>query len=692
MSADAAPAAATTPSIAIPPAPNTAPTATGAGPRQSLLASMVAPVEPARPAFTLAPATAAQNPSQGGNDVPAGGVSSAAFHDTTTTADTKTDSTSREGAGKPKQGMIRALVLAAATRWAKGGGTANKRLDMHKARAQADQVKETRQVTVNRSPGTGGGTGPGKGSGASGGRGSKGSGAGSAGGSANGAGGKSLDRKSSGGTKNSGSTGPSTGPKNNTSPTKGPKNPSAPDKGGNTRGPSGASGSSGRGGTGRFGGGGSGGGKNTGGGRTDSSATPKPAKTKDTPANTPKRTTPDPKGSGKTGTSGGTAAGGAKGSAGSAGKPGKDGKAAPAPTTPKGPSTGGSTKDAPAGPRIPKQTTTNDKKTTGKNTGDTAKDTKAKPDLTKDQKPKDPTAKTSDTPDKPDPASKTPGDAKQTTGKTATTDEAATADASGTPLATQPARETGYRDGARAGKAAAHVRAYRDGIKDGWNDTLDAADHEKAQLDQAHADRKNSRKDQNMARGKVVEYDQGSGLHAISGDGSNGVRILIDGPNSEGLDRNPDRAQPVKVTGIDAKNLHLGDGAARTTISRKEVRNLKQFERRLTERLTTLQKTADTTKQLQAHAEGQAQQAQNLLEQAKGVKGGDKLATALSRLTEDAKKQAAEAEEIHKRAVRSADACAAVLANVSTRYDGMYQAVVDSPETIPAELAYYQGA
>ncbi|WP_399553832.1 hypothetical protein OG473_39870 (plasmid) [Streptomyces anulatus] len=692
MSADAAPAAATTPSIAIPPAPNTAPTATGAGPRQGLLASMVAPVEPARPTFALDPAAAAQGPSQGGTDVPAGGVSSAAFHDTTTPADTKTDSTSREGAGKPKQGMIRALVLAAATRWAKGGGTANKRLDMHKARAQADQVKETRQVTVNRSPGTGGGTGPGKGSGAGGGRRSKGSGAGSVGGSANGAGGKSLDRKSSGGTKNSGSTGPngtknsgSTGPKNNTSPTKGPKNPSAPDKGGNTRGPSGASGFSGRGDTGRFGGGGSGGGKNTGGGRTDSATTPKPAKTKDTPESTPKHTAPAPKGSGKTGTGGGAAASGAKGSAGSTGKPGKDGKATPAP---KGPSADGgtNTKDAPAGTRIPKQTTTNDKNTTGKNTGDTAKDTKSKPDLTKDQKPKDPTAKTSDTPDKPDPASKTPGDEKQPAGK------AATADASGNPLATQPARETGYRDGARAGKAAAHVRAYRDGIKDGWADTLDAADHEKAQLNQAHADRKNSRKDQNMARGKVVEYDQGSGLHAISGDGSNGVRILIDGPNSEGLDRNPDRAQPVKVTGIDAKNLHLGDGASRTTISRGEVRSLKQFERRLESRLTTLQKTADTTKQLQAHAEGQAQQAQKLLEQAKGVKGGDKLATALSRLTEDAKKQATEAGEIHKRAVRSADACAAALTNVATRYGGMYQAVVDSPETIPAEFAYYQGA
>ncbi|MFD4795994.1 hypothetical protein [Streptomyces anulatus] len=660
MSADAAPAAATTPSIAIPPAPNTTPTATGAGPRQGLLASMVAPVEPARPAFTIDPTTAAQNPSQGGTDVPAGGVSSAAFHDTTTPADTKTNSTSQEGAGKPKQGMIRALVLAAATRWAKGGGTANKRLDMHKARAQADQVKETRQVTVNRSPSTGGGAGTGKGAGAGGGRGPKGSGPGSASGSAGGPGGKPLDRKfSGGGTKNSGSTGPSTGPKSS----------SARDKGGNTRGPSGSSGSSGRGGDTGRGGGGSGGGKNTGGGRTDSATTPKPAKTKDTPESTPKHTAPAPKGSGKTGTGGGGAA--ASGAKGSAGKPGKDGKAAPAP---KGPSADGgtSTKDAPAGTRIPKQTTTSDKNTTGKDTGDTAKDTKPKPDLTKDQKPKDPTTKADNsTPDKPDPAGKATGDEKQPTGKTTTPGQAALTGPAGTPLATQPARETGYRDGTRAGKAAAHVRAYRDGVKDGWADSLTAADHEKALLDEARENRKNSRDETRESEQPVATAIASSADHHTT---------------------TPDGPQPIHVTGIDANNLHLGDGASRTTISRSEVRTLKQFERRLEDRLTTLQTTADTTKQLQAHAEGQAQQAQNLLEQAKGVKGGDKLATALSRLTEDAKKQATEAGEIHKRAVRSADACAAALTNVATRYGGMYQAVVDSPETLPAELAYYQGA
>ncbi|MFJ9988545.1 hypothetical protein ACIQUD_31810 [Streptomyces globisporus] len=641
MSAEAAPAAATTPSTATPPAPNTAPTATGAGPRQGLLASMVAPVEPARTTFTLNPATAAPSTPEGGTSVPPEGVSSASFHDTTTPDNTKTTNASSSSAGKPKQGMIRALVLAAATRWAKGGGTANKRLDMHKARAQADQVKETRQVTVNRTPnagGSGGGAGS-KGPGGGGGRSPKSSGSTEAGG---GQGGKSLDRKSSGGsTKSSGST----GPKNNTSHTKPSNGPSGATKNSNTRGPSGQSGSTGRGNGG--GAGRSGGGKDTGHGRTDTgTTTPKPTKTKDNTAAAPKNSTkPTP----------GGASTGAKGSTGGAGKPGKDGKT---PTTPKTSTGTTNGKNNPASPRIPKQTT-NDK--TPDDTNKTPKtNSKTKPDLAKDQKPKTPTTKGTDNPAKPTPATKT------TDTQTKPSRPAPTADPTKQPLATQPSRETGYRDGTRAAKAAAHARAYRDGVKDGWADTLAAADHEKTLLDQAHADRRSTRESEPPVTTPIA--------------------------SSADHHTQPGTPNPIQVTGIDAKNLHLGDNAARTTISRGEVRSLKQFERRLHERLATLQKTAETTKQLQAHAEGQAQQAQNLLEQAKGVKGGDKLTSALSRLADDAKQQAVEAEEIHKRAARSADTCGAVLANVTTRYSDMYQAVVDSPETLPAELAYYQGA
>ncbi|MFJ2110596.1 hypothetical protein ACIOEX_01485 [Streptomyces sp. NPDC087850] len=237
--------------------------------------------------------------------------------------------------------------------------------------------------------------------------------------------------------------------------------------------------------------------------------------------------------------------------------------------------------------------------------------------------------------------------------------------AQGKPFSTQGSRETGYRDGTRAAEAAAHVKAYRDGLKDGWADTTEAAEREKARLDQTHQDRKQAREE---------------------------TPVTTDTSTDHHTDTSTDGPQPIKVDGIDATHLYLGDAAARPVISRGEVRTLKQYERRLADRLGGLQKTTEITKRLEAHAISQAQKALDLLEKARGVKGGDTFLGKLTRLHEDAQRQAAEAAEIHKRAVRAADACGALLANVATRYGDMYQAVVDSPETAPAELAYYQGA
>ncbi|MFF7631454.1 hypothetical protein [Streptomyces cyaneofuscatus] len=658
MSANTVPAAVPGPIGPTPPvpahAPATAPTATpapaAAGSGAGLLASLMTPVQPARTAFSLTPATAPQGASQGavqttaqatpgGTAVPAVGVSSAAFHDDTTTPNGKTASTTESTTGKAKQGMIRALVLAAATRWAKGGGTANKRLDTQKAAAQARQLKETRQVTVNRSPSTGFG----------GGRSTSGGGSGS--GSASGGGGKSLNRKSSGGaTKNSGST----GPKNSTGPSKTPNTPGP--NGSSNRGPSG-SGPSGRGSTGGTGtqAGGTGGGKSAGGrgqNNTGTTTGPKPVKTKDTSA--PAKNTPPSSKNNKTSGGGGAPQGGQKGAPGAAGKPGKDGKTSGVPgstkTQPQGREKGDGGKGGTAEPRIPKQATSSDKNAGGAT--DTAKNTKAKLSLIKDRRNKG-AAANSDT----------------VTGKTASPTAQTTPD--GKPLVTQPSRETGYRDGTRAGKAAAHAKAYRDGVKDGWHDTLQAADREKEQLDQAHADRKHHRNQPHESEQPVTPAPTSADHHTPTA---------------------PAGPQPIGVTSIDATTLHLGEGSARSSVSRAEIRTLKQYERRLEERLNSLHTTADTTHKLQIHAEGQAAAALNLLEHAKSVKGGRKLAQKLARLHDDAKTQAGEAAEIHKRAVRAADACKAVLANVATRYGGIYQAVVDSPETEPAELAYYQGA
>ena len=99
---------------------------------------------------------------------------------------------------------------------------------------------------------------------------------------------------------------------------------------------------------------------------------------------------------------------------------------------------------------------------------------------------------------------------------------------------------------------------------------------------------------------------------------------------------------------------------------------------------------AEATRTLEHHANEQAKQVTQLLEQARGVKGGQKLVASLSKLSEAANVQAAKAAEIHKRAVRSGEACKTLTDNTETRYGGIYKAVVDSPETTPAEMNYYR--
>ncbi|MFD7867331.1 hypothetical protein [Streptomyces sp. NPDC059783] len=545
---------------------------------RGLFASMVAPVEPARTTFNLTPTTASGDTPTDGAAAVDGGPSSATFHDETSPA-SSSGAAASGASGKAQVGILRAWLIAGATRWGRGGGTANKRLDMHKARAQAQQVKETRQVTINRTPAPPtGGRGPG---------------------APGPTGGKGLSQKA---------------PTGNS--TKGTKD-TGPSGKGSRRGPAGRSNTGSAGPAGRGAGDG-----NRGAAGTANTNSPKPLKT-------PKATTEKP---GKTPTPASQASGtpGSKGAPGAAGKDGSTPKA-PAPAKDKTGTTGIKASDA-----APKAKKPGKENATPGPAANKASSTKKANDKTADPKTTAPGAKPTTTP---------------------------TGPAGKQPFSTRNSRETGYRDGARAAQAAAHAKAYRDGVKDGWAHTMATADRERTALDQARDDRTKARQETPVTTTPL----------ATSTDHHTGP-------------------QPIPVNGIDATHLHLGEGATRNRISRGEVRSLKGYERRLTERRTNLQKVADLARQLQAHADQQAQQAQSLLERAQGVKGGDKLTGTLARLHETAKAQAAEAAEVHKRAVRSADACAATLANVATRYDGMYQAVVDSPETVPAELAYYQGA
>ncbi|MFE5828978.1 hypothetical protein ACFQ8W_01695 [Streptomyces sp. NPDC056508] len=241
------------------------------------------------------------------------------------------------------------------------------------------------------------------------------------------------------------------------------------------------------------------------------------------------------------------------------------------------------------------------------------------------------------------------------------------------PLFTREARETGYRDGHRAARLTAKGKAYKDGVKDGWDAAMDTADAEKTLLDRARDLRKEDRKDPTVTPTAPTTPTAGPGAASIPPKPTHTP------------------ATPLTVTGIDATHVHLGDDANRLSMTRGEVRNLKGFERRLIAHHSLVQSAAEATKGLAFHAGQQAESITRLYEQAKAVKGGDKLLGKLAHLEEAARLQATLAEDAHQRAVRGADATAAVLANVTTRYGSLYQAVVDSDETVPAELDFYKG-
>ncbi|WP_331756593.1 hypothetical protein [Streptomyces decoyicus] len=597
------------------------PTSTNPGsPSSGLFSTMLAPVEPARPATFNIPAPATP---EGATDAPATGASSASYHQTGEGDST----TGKSGSTIDKRSVWRAWLLAGATRWAKGGGAANKRLDVAKTRAQRD-AKEDRKVTVNRSEGTAGKAGSGTGSG-----------------------GNSGAAK---GNSGSGSKGPTKAPEK---PVKNPpkEQPKSPrNSNGNAhQGPAGRSGGSGSPAGGGAGRGSTGGGSNSG-------TTPKNGKTDAGRDHKPKAdlTKGSDKGrgtnaSGKSGT----------GPAGSAGKPGASGGGS------------GSAKGTDAKGGAGKNTKSPEPKT-GTGTGkDNAKGSKqdgkqgnGKVDLTKGKAPQNSkSGRGTEEADGKGGGKKAP-DGTAEKGKSSKADEpkretAKTGEKNGKPFSTKESRLTGYRDGTRAAKAVAHAKAYGDGVKDGYRDVTEAAERQKTELDKAHEERK---KAQEAARDKETD---------VSGAGSSADHH---------------KPVPIEVKGVDANTVWLGEGADRNSISRSEVRSLKTYERRLEAKETSMKKVAEGTKLLKAHAEAQAQKVTALMEATKTVKGGEKLIASLVKTADDAKIQAGEAEEIHKRAVRAADGCAAVLANAKTRYGGMHKAVIDSDEDVPGEMSFYR--
>ncbi|MFE6885837.1 hypothetical protein [Streptomyces sp. NPDC057702] len=224
---------------------------------------------------------------------------------------------------------------------------------------------------------------------------------------------------------------------------------------------------------------------------------------------------------------------------------------------------------------------------------------------------------------------------------------------------TRESREAGYRDGARVAGVVSHVAAWGAGAKDGWKDTRTTAQKEKEALTRAHARRKAEKEAAAAAAERKKEGQM---------------------------------ADPIGVTGVTAGDVLLGEGADQTSVSRGELRTLKSYERALEVKAKTMGHLTEVGRHLKGHAQMQDFRAQKLLESAKGVKGGEKVVAALTRLKERTADQIEKAEALRARALRGEEGCRVVLANVDTRYGAIYQAVVDSDETVPAELSFYKEA
>jgi len=658
MSSDAAPAAVPGPDNA---ASNPADGASNEAPK-GLLDSLLTPISAARPAtFNIDPLDPTVNELNQENapEVAVQGATSATYNSDKNTPENSGKSGSNT---RRETGVIRAWLLAGAERWRKGGEARLKALDIKKARAQA--FKESR--TVNRSEKIVGGS---TGSGAS---------------SLNNTG-KSLDSKTNNrpGKRDSmsGAKNPSTGSTKNASAggsSTGKTHGDASEKAAHRTGPGVRAAARDRAAD-----------RIRNGPRDKASSGSKGAEDNGTGKGT---------GHGKDRASKGE--GGSKsGTQGSAGNPSKDAstKNGSAPSgkvnlkkdpKPKTNGAHGKASDADAGRVTLGRAIGSELKNRRDNVGDRLNERRANPgpavisrhkdakdskaaEKTPDDKKADPekldageSVKKNAKDTTPDGAPKEPGKTpdSKSPGKPAKGPDAVKAkDTGGKPWTLQDSREAGYRDGARVGKATEHVKAYRDGVKDGVADQKEAAAREKTRLDQAHANRKQDRdKDQPVpGQASSADYHQ------------------------------PPQPTPIGVTGADATGIHLGDGAIRPSMSRGEVRTFVSFQQNLAGRTDVMIRVAERSKAYEAHAANQTKKISSLLEQAKAVKGGEKLVEKLTKLEEASKLQEAAAREVHRRAVRSAEGCKALFANTETRYGDIVRAAADSADG-PADLKYYR--
>lgn len=236
----------------------------------------------------------------------------------------------------------------------------------------------------------------------------------------------------------------------------------------------------------------------------------------------------------------------------------------------------------------------------------------------------------------------------------------------GTPAAprrTQKAREAGYRHGTHIGEAAAQAGAYRDGVKDGITARTDNGRREKGEMDAIHAGRNKQREERPVTTA------------ATSADHHQNAA--------------PGQAQPIPAAAANGK-IHLGPGAARKTISRGEVRSLRDYQGRLGEKAGCLQQDTEETVQIKAEAEDLATRALQLLETARSLELGDASIGAATTANEAVGQVSSLVQALYLKLVRGTDQAQALNINTEIRYGQIYKAVADSVEKAPAnDMSYY---
>ena len=288
---------------------------------------------------------------------------------------------------------------------------------------------------------------------------------------------------------------------------------------------------------------------------------------------------------------------------------------------------------------------------------------------------------------------------------------------------TQSSREAGYHDGTVAAKVTNHVRAYRDGVQDGFADGTAEYERDKRQMDDARA--KNATKPdkpvqpaKQPASGstadlapKPIPADTKPEPQKAPANGSTadmakkpaptptatpkpapargaapGNTTKPSTPPYRSLESPPTNIQ-VNETGV---TFDTDLGYNHNSVSRAEVRTLKGFERRMAEKVPRMQRVAEASKTARATAEDHATRVRRLAERARDVEGGIRLLAKLDRLAEHTDALRSRTEQVEKAALRGAESVRALVANAEVRHGGIYRAVADSPLTKPAEREFYQ--